>query len=205
MDFKSIEKIKIDRTAFIEWFYNDSKDEYGVCVKKYNRTIYNKVLDKKHYNIYHNFINERVKFLIKGEVFSHEYCMILLDNTLYNVLDKFHFMELHRFLVPVDSLEEYRTEDNLFDIVLDATVRTGEIFDETDLLFHHGRFYNNQKQICSIYDFTRDGIEFEYYDLLNGLNGEQLNYILDRIYYSDSCNYIVNYVTKDVKLKIIDR
>lgn len=205
MEFKSIEKVKIDRTAFIEWFYNDSMDEYGVMVKKYNREIYNKVLDKRHYNIYHNYVNERVEYLIRNEIFSHEYCMILLDNTLYNVLDRFHFMDLQRLLVPVDGLEEYQFKDNVFDIVLDATIRTGEIFDKTDLVFHQGRFYNNQKQICSINDFKREGIEFEYYDLLNGLNDEQLGYIMYRVYYALDCNYIKNYVTKDVKLKILDR
>ena len=128
--------------------------------------------------------------------------MILLDNTMYKVLDHFHFMEMLRFLVPVDGLEEYQIKDNLFDIVLDATVRTGEIYDETDLVYHNGIFYSNGVNLVSIRDFDRDGIEYEQYDLLNGLTDEQKDYIFDKVYQMLYCNKIENYVTKEVKIKI---
>ena len=197
-----IEEIRINRGSVIRWFYNDEYDAYTVVVNVYNREVYRKHLDRKHYNIYHNYINERVKYLIGEGILNKEYSMILLDNTMYKVLDHFHFMELVRFLVPVDGLEEYKCEDNLFDIVLDATVRTGEIFDETDLVYHNGLFYYDCKVLGSIRDFNRDGIEYEIYDLLNGLTNEQKEYLFYKIYYNNEYNKVKNYVTKNVKIKI---
>lgn len=197
-----IEEIRINKSSVIKWFYNDEYDAYTVIVNVYNREIYRKYLDRKHYNIYHNYINERIKFLIGEGMLYKEYDMILLDNTMYKVLDHFHFMELVRFLVPVNGLEDHLIENNLFDIVLDATVRTGEIFDETDLVYHNGIFYNKGKEVCNIKDFNRDGIEYEIYDLMQGLTEEQKEYIFDRIYYSSEYNTIENYVTKVVKIKI---
>lgn len=197
-----IEEVRVNRSSVIKWFYNNEYDIYTVIVNVYNREIYRKNLDSKHYNIYHNYINERVKYLIGEGILNKEYSMILLDNTMYKVLDQFHFMELVRFLVPVDGLEEYKNEDNLFDIVLDATVRTGEIFDETDLVYHNGLFYYDCKVLGSIRDFKRDGIDYEIYDLLNGLNEEQKEYLFYKIYYNNEYNKVKNYVTDKVKLKI---
>ena len=197
-----IEEIRINRSSVIRWFYNDEYDAYTVVVNVYNREVYRKHLDRKHYNIYHNYLNERVKYLIGEGILNKEYSMILLDNTMYKVLDHFHFMELVRFLVPVDGLEEYKCEDNLFDIVLDATVRTGEIFDETDLVYHNGLFYYDCKVLGSIRDFKRDGIEYEIYDLMNGLTEEQKEYLFYKIYYNNEYNKVKNYVTKNVKIKI---
>ena len=198
MSFKSIEKIRINRSAFIEWFYNDTKDEYGVLVKKYNREIYNKVLDKKHYEIYHNYINERVKYLVGEEILNYEYTMILLDNTMYKVLDRFHFMDLMKILTPVNSIDIYTIQDNLFDLVLDATLKTGEVYKETDLVFHNGVFYNNGNRIKAISDFERDGIDFEVWDLMNGITKEQLDYLVHDYYSRD----FERYITKDVCLNI---
>ena len=197
-----IEEIRVNRSSVIKWFYNNEYDVYTVVVNVYNREIYRKNLDSKHYNIYHNYINERVKYLIGEGIMNKDYSMILLDNTMYKVLDHFHFMELVRFLVPVDGLEEYKNEDNLFDIVLDATVRTGEIFDETDLVYHNGLFYYDCKVLGSIRDFKRDGIDYEIYDLLNGLNEEQKEYLFYKIYDNNEYNKVKNYVTKNVKIKI---
>ena len=198
MSFKSIEKIRINRSAFIEWFYNDTKDEYGVLVKKYNREIYNKVLDKKHYEIYHNYINERVKYLVGEEILNYEYTMILLDNTMYKVLDRFHFMDLMKILTPVNSIDIYTIQDNLFDLVLDATLKTGEVYKETDLVFHNGVFYNNGNRVKAISDFERDGIDFEVWDLMNGITKEQLDYLVHDYYSRD----FERYITKDVCLNI---
>ena len=198
MSFKSIEKIRINRSAFIEWFYNDTKDEYGVLVKKYNREIYNKVLDKKHYEIYHNYINERVKYLVGEEILNYEYTMILLDNTMYKVLDRFHFMDLMKILTPVNSIDIYTIQDNLFDLVLDATLKTGEAYKETDLVFHNGVFYNNGNRVKTISDFERDGIDFEVWDLMNGITKEQLDYLVHDYYSRD----FERYITKDVCLNI---
>ena len=197
-----IEEIRVNRSSVIKWFYNNEYDVYTVVVNVYNREIYRKNLDSKHYNIYHNYINERVKYLIGEGIMNKDYSMILLDNTMYKVLDHFHFMELVRFLVPVDGIEEYKNEDNLFDIVLDATVRTGEIFDETDLVYHNGLFYYDCKVLGSIRDFKRDGIDYEIYDLLNGLNEEQKEYLFYKIYDNNEYNKVKNYVTKNVKIKI---
>lgn len=197
-----IEEIRINRSSVIRWFYDEEHDDYTVIANVYNREIYRKRLDKKHYNIFHNYINERIKYLIGEGILYKDYSMILLDNTMYKVIDHFHFMELARFLVPVDGLEEFNLEDNLFDIVLDSTVRTGEIFDETDLVYHNGLFYYDCNVIGSIRDFKRDGIEFEIYDLMNGLTEEQKDYLFYKIYCNNECNKIKNYVTKNVKLKI---
>ncbi len=191
-----IEEIRINRKSVIRWFKED--ENYRVIVTVYNREIYNRKLDRKHYEIFHNYINERIQYLIGENIIDKEYSMILLDNTMYKPIDYFHFMELNRFLVPVDGLEEPLLKDNLFDIVLDATVRTGEIFEETDLVFHNGIFYNNGNRIKTIEDFRRDGIEFELYDLLNGITEEQLEYLV-REYYSRDFE---RYVTKNVKLNI---
>lgn len=191
-----IEEIRINRKSVIRWFKED--ESYRVIAKVYNREVYNRKLDRKHYEIFHNYINERLKYLIGEGIIDKEYSMILLDGTMYKPIDSFHFMELNRFLVPVDGLEEPLLKDNLFDIVLDATVRTGEIFEETDLVFHNGIFYNNGNRIKTIEDFKRDGIEFELYDLLNGITEEQLEYLVWNYYSRD----FERYVTKNVKLNI---
>lgn len=196
-----IEEIRINRKSVIRW-YRENNDEYRVEVKVYNREVYNKRLDRKHFEIYHNYINERVKYLIGEGILYKEYSMILIDNTMYKVLDNFHFMELVRFMVPVDGLEEYKIEDNLFDLVLDATMRTGEIYDDTDLVYHNGIFYTNGMNIGNIKDFDRVGIEYEQYDLLNGLNMEQGDYLFYKMYYSLPVIKVKNYVSKNVRLKI---
>ena len=195
------EEIRINRKSVIRW-YRENNDEYRVEVKVYNREVYNKRLDRKHFEIYHNYINERVKYLIGEGILYKEYSMILIDNTMYKVLDNFHFMELVRFMVPVDGLEEYKIEDNLFDLVLDATMRTGEIYDDTDLVYHNGIFYTNGMNIGNIKDFDRVGIEYEQYDLLNGLNMEQGDYLFYKMYYSLPVIKVKNYVSKNVRLKI---
>lgn len=197
-----IEEIRINRSSVIRWFYNEEHDFYIVDVNVYNRNIYHKHLDKKHYNIFHNYINERIKYLIGEGILHKKYTMILLDNTMYKVIDHFHFMELMRYIVPVDGLERDKLEDNLFDLVLDATLRTGEIFDDNDLVYHNGMFYYKGTRILDINDFKRDGIEYEEYDLLHGLTEEQLDYIAYQIYYSKEYNSIEYYVTENVKLKI---
>ena len=197
-----IEEIRINRSSVIRWFYNEEHDFYIVDVNVYNRNIYHKHLDKKHYNIFHNYINERIKYLIGEGILHKDYTMILLDNTMYKVIDHFHFMELMRYIVPVDGLERDKLEDNLFDLVLDATLRTGEIFDDNDLVYHNGMFYYKGTRILDINDFKRDGIEYEEYDLLHGLTKEQLDYINYTLYYLKEYNSIEYYVTENVKLKI---
>jgi hypothetical protein len=197
-----IEEIRINRSSVIRWFYNEEHDFYIVDVNVYNRNIYHKHLDKKHYNIFHNYINERIKYLIGEGILHKDYTMILLDNTMYKVIDHFHFMELMRYIVPVDGLERDKLEDNLFDLVLDATLRTGEIFDDNDLVYHNGMFYYKGSRILDINDFKRDGIEYEEYDLLHGLNEEQMDYINYTLYYLKEYNSIEYYVTEEVKLKI---
>lgn len=197
-----IEEIRINRSSVIRWFYNEEHDFYIVDVNVYNRNIYHKHLDKKHYNIFHNYINERIKYLIGEGILHKDYTMILLDNTMYKVIDHFHFMELMRYIVPVDGLERDKLEDNLFDLVLDATLRTGEIFDDNDLVYHNGMFYYKGTRILDINDFKRDGIEYEEYDLLHGLNEEQMDYINYTLYYLKEYNSIEYYVTEEVKLKI---
>ena len=190
-----IEKIKINRFTTIYW-YNDN-GQYRVKVMVYNREVYNKILDDKHYRIYHEYINERVKYLLDSEILNKKYNMILLDNTMYQVIDgDAHHKELLRVLIPVDGAYYYNISDNLFDLVLDSTIRTGEVFDETDLVYHNGVFYNNGYKIKSIRDFERDGIEYETSDLLYGLTKEQYEYLLFPY------NKIKNYVTSEVILKI---
>lgn len=202
MGFIQFEKIRINRGTYIEWLYNREFDQFKVVVRRYNREIYVKKLDEKHYKIYRSYINERIKYLIGENIIDREYSMILLDNTMYKVLDNFHFMELIRFLVPVDGLEEFEFKNNLFDIVLDATMRTGEIFDETDLVFHNGIFYIDGKNICSVKEFDRVGIEYEQYDLMNGLNEEQGEYIFHKMYIELDYIKVKNYITKDTKIKL---
>lgn len=198
MGYEKMEKIRINRKSYIEWFYNKELNHYRVTAKIYNREIYNKVLDEKHYKIFHNFINERIKYLIGEEIIDKEYVMILLDNTMYKVVDSFHFMELMRFMIPVDSIEEYHIKDNIFDIVLDCSLRTGEVFGETDLVFHNGAFYNNGKRIKDIRDFDRVGIEYNEWDLMNGITKEQLDFIVSDYYSRD----FERYITKDISINI---
>ena len=141
--------------------------------------------------------------MINEEILYKEYDMILIDNTMYRVLDEpEHFMTLLRAFIPVSGCDGWVLQDYLFDLVMDCTLRTGEIFDKRDLVFHNGVFYNQGKIICDINDFKRDDIEFEDYDLLNGLTKEQQEYIFYRIYYSKEYNTIEYYVTDKVKLKI---
>jgi hypothetical protein len=167
-------------------------------VKVYNREIYNKKLDRKHYEIYHHYINERVKYLIGEGILDREYSMILLDGTMYKVVDNFHFMELSRFLVPVGGLEMIDYKDNLVDLVLDATLRTGEIFEETDLVFHNGVFYNDGNVVKTVYDLETSGVEYNLFDLMQGITREQLNYLVWDYYSRD----FQRYITKDVCLNI---
>lgn len=199
MSFVQFEHIRINRSAYIEWLYDREFEQFKVIARKYNREIYVKKLDQKHYKIYRSYINERLKYLIGEEILDKEYSMILLDNTMYKVLDHFHFMELVRVLTPVDSIEFDDIREGFFDIVLDATLRTGEVFGETDLVFHNGIFYNDGNIVKTIRDFKRDGIEYEQWDLLNGLTKEQLGYLLDDYEYR---GFVTNYVTKDVNLNI---
>lgn len=199
MSFVQFENIRIDRTSYIEWLYDREFDQFKVIARKYNREIYVKKLDEKHYKIYRSYINERLKYLIGEGILNKDYSMILLDNTIYKVLDHFHFMELVRVLTPVDSIEFDDIREGFFDIVLDATLRTGEVFGETDLVFHNGIFYNDGNIVKTIRDFKRDGIEYEQWDLLNGLTKEQLEYLLHDYEYR---GYVKNYITKDVNLNI---
>jgi hypothetical protein len=199
MSFVQFENIRINRTAYIEWLYDREFEQFKVIARKYNRDIYVKKLDEKHYKIYRSYINERLKYLIGEEILDKDYSMILLDNTMYKVLDHFHFMELVRVLTPVDSIEFDDIREGFFDIVLDATLRTGEVFGETDLVFHNGIFYNDGNIVKTIRDFKRDGIEYEQWDLLNGLTKEQLRYLLDDYEYR---GFVKKYVTKDVNLNI---
>jgi hypothetical protein len=203
MNYESFEKVRINKKAFIEWFYDIDSNQYRVTAKIYNREIYNKVLDKKHYEIYHNYINERISYLVDEEILNKEYDMILLDNTMYRVIDgTSHFMTLLRALIPVGGCDGWVLQDYLFDLVLDSTLRTGEVFDKYDLVFHNGVFYNQGKLICDINDFKRVGIDFEGYDLLNGLNEEQLEFVYTKIYEKLTYNFIQYYVTDKVKVKI---
>lgn len=199
MSFVQFENIRINRSAYIEWLYDREFEQFKVIARKYNREIYVKKLDEKHYKIYRSYINERLKYLIGEEILDKDYSMILLDNTMYKVLDHFHFMELVRVLTPIDSIEFDDIREGFFDIVLDATLRTGEVFGETDLVFHNGIFYNDGNIVKTIRDFKRDGIEYEQWDLLNGLTKEQLDYLLHDYEYR---GYVKNYITKDVNLNI---
>jgi hypothetical protein len=63
-------------------------------------------------------------------------------------------------------------------------------------------FYYKGSRILDINDFKRDGIEYEEYDLLHGLNEEQMDYINYTLYYLKEYNSIEYYVTEEVKLKI---
>lgn len=191
-----IEEVRINRSSVIRWYKED--DEYRVVVKVYNREIYNKKLDRKHYEIYHHYINERVKYLIGEGILDREYSMILLDGTMHKVVDNFHFMELSRFLVPVGGLEMIDYKDNMVDLVLDATLRTGEIFEETDLVFHNGVFYNDGNVVKTVYDLETSGVEYNLFDLMQGITREQLNYLVWDYYSRD----FQRYITKDVCLNI---
>ena len=193
-----IDEIRINRNSVINWYYDEKYNEYKVIAKVYNREIYSKKLDRKHYNIYRNYIDERIKYLIGEDILNKEYSMILLDNTMYKVVDNFHFMELTRFLVPVGGLELCKLKDCAFDLVLDATLRTGEIYSETDLVYHNGIFYNNGNRIKTVDEMKRDGVEFTEYDLMNGITKKQLEYLVCDYYSRD----FEKYITKDVCLNI---
>ena len=190
-------KESVNRHTTIYW-YKEPNDQFRVLVMLYNREIYNKVLDLKHYRIYHNYINERVKYLIDEDILKKEYSMILLDNSMYRVVDRdlSHFKELVRYLVPVDAMVDLETRR--FDLVLDCTMSTGEIFDETDLVYHNGAFYNNGYRIKDIRDMERDRIEYNEWDLMNGITNEQLSYIVSDYYSRD----FTNYITEDVNVNV---
>lgn len=199
---KLIEKIKITRSSTIYW-YTEENNQYRVRVTIYNREVYNKVLDEKHYKIYRYFINERINYLIKGDILYKDYNMILIDNTMYQVIDlTSHFKEMLRMLVPVEGEYYYNVSENIFDLVLDSTLRTGEVFDDQDLVFHNGVFYSSGNVICSIRDFDRVGIDYEPFDLLHGLTMEQNDYLFQACYFKLDVIKIKNYVTNSVNIKI---
>lgn len=204
MDFETMLKKKY-RTYSIEWFYglNNYQANYKVQVTLFNRVIYTKILDKKHYTIYFDYINERVKYLIEEDILNKDYNMILLDNTMYRVIDETeNNRRLLRALIPIEAINFHDIENQLFDLVLDCTLRTGEVFDETDLVYHNGIFYNSGIIVGDIRDFERDGIEYERYDLLNGLTEEQKDYLFYKIHCSSEYNKIENYITNYVNIKI---
>lgn len=193
---KMFYKEKINKYTTIYW-YKEDYEQFRVRVVVYNREIYNKVLDSKHYKIYNNYILERVKYLIDEDILYKDYSMILLDNTMYTVIDRTaHFKDLVRVLIPVEGVYYYDISENIFDLVLDSTLRTGEIYDEHDLVYHNGVFYNDGNRLLSIRDFERDGIEYEEQDLLYGLNSEQLEYILF------DYNKIERYITEKINVRI---
>lgn len=199
---KLIEKIKVTRSSTIYW-YTEENNQYRVRVTIYNREVYNKVLDEKHYEIYRYFINERVKYLIDGDILYKDYNMILIDNTMYQVIDQTsHFKEMLRMLIPVEGEYYYNVSDNIFDLVLGCTLRTGEVFDEHDLVLHNGVFYSSGQVICSIRDFDRVGIDYEPFDLLHGLTMEQSDYLFQACYFKLDVIKIKNYVTNSVNIKI---
>lgn len=199
---KLIEKIKVTRSSTIYW-YTEENNQYRVRVTIYNMEVYNRVLDEKHYEIYRYFINERVKYLIDGDILYKDYNMILIDNTMYQVIDQTsHFKEMLRILIPVEGEYYYNVSDNIFDLVLGCTLRTGEVFDEHDLVFHNGVFYNSGQVICSIRDFDRVGIDYEPFDLLHGLTMEQSDYLFQACYFKLDVIKIKNYVTNSVNIKI---
>lgn len=170
-------KEKINKCTTIYW-YKEQYEQFRVIVMLYNREVYNKVLDLKHYRIYHNYISERVKYLLNENILKKDYSMILLDNTMYRVIDNdAHFKTLLRVLIPVEGVYYYNIQDNLFDLVLDSTLRTGEVFDKYDLVYHNGVFYNDGNRLLSIRDFEREGIEYNEEDLLYGLNEEQISFL----------------------------
>ena len=167
----------INKCTTLYW-YKEPNDQFRVKVMLYNREVYNKVLDLKHYRIYHNYISERVKYLLGENILKKDYSMILLDNTMYSVIDTdVHFKTMLRVLVPVEGVYYYNIQDNLFDLVLDSTLRTGEVYDKYDLVYHNGVFYNNGNRIMSIRDFEREGIEYNEEDLLYGIEKEQLEFL----------------------------
>lgn len=199
---KLIEKIKVTRSSTIYW-YTEENNQYRVRVTIYNREVYNKVLDEKHYKIYKHFIDERVKYLIDGDILYKDYNMILIDNTMYQVIDQTsHFKEMLRMLIPIEGEYYYNVSDNIFDLVLGCTLRTGEVFDEYDLVFHNGVFYSNGQVICSIRDFDRVGIDYEPFDLLHGLTMEQSDYLFQACYFKLDVIKIKNYVTNSINIKI---
>ena len=89
-------------------------------------------------------------------------------------------------------------KDNMVDLVLDATLRTGEIFEETDLVFHNGVFYNDGNVVKTVYDLETSGVEYNLFDLMQGITREQLNYLVWDYYSKD----FQRYITKDVYLNI---
>jgi hypothetical protein len=199
---KLIEKIKITRSSTIYW-YTEENNQYRVRVTIYNREVYNKVLDEKHYKIYRHFINERVNYLIEGDILYKDYNMILIDNTMYQVIDlSSHFKEMLRMLIPVEGEYYYNVSENIFDLVLDCTLRTGEIFDDQDLVFHNGVFYSSGNVICSIRDFERDGIDYEIHDLIYGLNQEQLDYLNMKVIEVLGFNKISRYISREIIINI---
>lgn len=199
---KLIEKIKITRSSTIYWYIEDN-NQYRVRVTIYNREVYNKVLDEKHYKIYRHFINERVNYLIEGDILYKNYDMILIDNTMYQVIDlSSHFKEMLRMLIPVEGEYYYNVSESIFDLVLDCTLRTGEVFDDQDLVFHNGVFYSSGNVICSIRDFERDGIDYEVYDLIYGFNQEQLDYLNMKVIEVLGFNKISRYITHEIIINI---
>ena len=199
MDMKLIERIAVSRATVIFWYNNEKTEEYLVKVMVYNREVYYKKLDRKYFNVYYNYINERVKYLFDGDILHKEYTMILLDGTMYKTIDNgfSHFKELTRVLIPVGAIDDF-DERTRFDLVIDCTLRTGEVFDETDLVYHNGVFYNNGCVIATIKDFDRDGVEYEKFDLLYGITEEQLKYLVSNYFSQD----FTRYITKEVAVSI---
>ena len=199
---KLIEKIKVTRSSTIYW-YTEENNQYRVRVTIYNREVYNRVLDEKHYEIYRYFINERVKYLIDGDILYKDYNMILIDNTMYQVIDQTsHFKEMLRMLIPVEGEYYCNVSDNLFDLILGCTLRTGEVFDEHDLVLHNGIFYSSGQVICSIRDFERDGIDYEMFDLIYGFNQEQIEYLNSKVIEVLKYNKIERYITHEIVMNI---
>lgn len=196
--FKLIEKISINRQVSVYWYKHINSDEYQVIIMLYNREIYNMKLDRHNYSIYYKYINERVKFLVNGEILNKEYSMILIDGVMYKTLDNgfSHFKELIRNLVPIGD-SSYTDRRYRFDLVMDCTLRAGEVFDKEDLVYHNGIFYYNGDVVSTIRDFERDGIEFEDYDLLQGITEEHLKYL--GLY---NKLIVKNYITRDTIIKI---
>lgn len=125
MDMKLIERIAVSRATVIFWYNNEKTEEYLVKVMVYNREVYYKKLDRKYFNVYYNYINERVKYLFDGDILHKEYTMILLDGTMYKTIDNgfSHFKELTRVLIPVGAIDDF-DERTRFDLVIDCTLRT---------------------------------------------------------------------------------
>lgn len=195
---KLFSKDKINNKTTIYW-YKEPNDQFRVIVMLYNREVYNKVLDSKHYKIYHNYINERVKYLLDENILKKDYSMILLDNTMYTVIDRCaHYKTLLRVLVPVEGVYYYNIKDNLFDLVLDSTLRTGEVYNKYDLVYHNGVFYNDGNRIGSIRDFEREGIEYTEEDLLNGITYEQIMFL------KPPYSRIKRYITERIDVYIED-